>query len=121
MVHLFGARIPMRKRLPIALTQIYGIGRKRAQAICQKIGIGTDLSIMDLKKTQMRRILRLLKRNFLLGKDLEKVKKLYIQRLIRGGCYRGLRHRIGLPLRGQRTSTNGKTQRKLAAKHRLGR
>jgi small subunit ribosomal protein S13 len=116
MAHLFGTRIPTTKRLVVALTRIHGIGRRRAEAICKLAEIEDNATLKTLKQVKRTLIIRQMKRNFLLGKGLKKDKKFFIRRLMRVGSYRGLRHRLGLPLRGQRTSTNAKTQRKLSSR-----
>jgi small subunit ribosomal protein S13 len=114
MVYLFGTRISTTKRLVVALTRIHGIGRRRAEAICKLAEIEDNTTLKNLKQVKRILIGRLMKRNFLLGKNLKKDQKFFIRKLMRVGSYRGLRHRLGLPMRGQRTSTNAKTQRKLS-------
>jgi small subunit ribosomal protein S13 len=103
-----------------ALTRVYGIGERRSQALCHLLTLPSSFRVRDLSKRQAARLANLMKRNLYLGSDLRKQKSDSIQRLIEIGSYKGVRHRLGLPLRGQRTSTNAKSQRALASKHRRG-
>lgn len=120
MAHILGVHLPKEKRVPIGLTRIYGIGMTTADSICNQLGIDKSSRINDLSKRQIARITSLIKQDLYVGSDLRKVKSDSIKRLMEMGSYKGVRHRIGLPLRGQRTSTNGKTQKRLAQKHRRG-
>jgi len=120
MVHIFGVHLPRKKRIPISLTKIYGVGKTTADSICDQLGIDKSSRIHKLSKRQLVRITNIIKKNVFVSSDLRKLKSYYVKRLMEIGSYKGVRHRIGLPLRGQRTSTNGKTQKRLAKKHRKG-
>lgn len=120
MAHLFGVYLPAKKKVFIALTKIYGIGINRAQALCNSLNINKNLKTKNLSKLQILKLSSLIKKSFLIKEDLIRLKSLYIKRLLKIKSYRGIRHRKGLPLRGQRTSTNGKTQKRLASKNRKG-
>jgi small subunit ribosomal protein S13 len=120
MANILGVQLPKEKRVIIGLTKIYGVGRTTADSICNQLVISKDTRINDLSKRQISRITNLIKQELLVGSDLRKQKSDAIKRLMEMGSYKGVRHRMGLPLRGQRTSTNGKTQKRLASKHRRG-
>lgn len=120
MAHIFGVHLPKKKRVPIGLTRIYGIGKTTADSICDQLGIDKSSRVHKLTKHQLARIIKTIKKNAFVSSDLKKLKGLYVKRLMEIGSYKGVRHRVGLPLRGQRTSTNGKTQKRLAQKHRKG-
>lgn len=120
MAHLLGVYLPPKAGLEQALTRVYGLGRRRSQALILALGFPSGFRVRDLTKRQRSRLVQLLKGNLFLGSDLRKAKSDSIQRLVEIGSYKGIRHRWGLPLRGQRTSTNGRSQRALAAHHRRG-
>lgn len=120
MANILGVHLPKGKRVHIGLTSVYGIGKVTAGVICKKLDIDPFVRVRDLSSRQVARIANLIKQDYYVGSDLRKIKSDSIKRLIEIGSYKGVRHRMGLPLRGQRTSTNGKTQKRLAPKHRRG-
>ena len=115
-----GVNIPEGKRVEVALTYIYGIGRSRATTICQKAEVNIDTKVKDLSEDEAGRIRTIIQEEGRVEGDLRKEIQLNIKRLMDIGCYRGLRHRRGLPVRGQRTHTNART-RKGPRKGRIGR
>ena len=120
MANILGVNLPKKKRVCFGLTKIYGIGKVTASVICEKLEIEPSLRVRNLDNRQIARITNLIKQDYYIGSDLRKIKSDSVKRLVEIGSYRGVRHRMGLPLRGQRTSTNGKTQKRLAQKHRRG-
>jgi small subunit ribosomal protein S13 len=108
MARIAGINIPGHKHTLIALTSIYGIGKKRSKIICIKSNISESRKISDLKEEEIE-LLRENVAKYVVEGDLRREKKLNIKRLIDLNCYRGLRHRRGLPVRGQRTKTNART------------
>lgn len=110
MARIAGINIPVQKHTVIALTSIYGIGPTRAKAICEATGIAPNLKIKDLDEGQLE-TLRNEVANYTVEGDLRREVSMNIKRLMDLGCYRGLRHRRGLPLRGQRTRTNARTRK----------
>ena len=110
MARIAGINIPDRQHTEIGLTAIYGIGRARARAICEAAGIAFSKKVKDLSDAEMERIREQLSR-FTVEGDLRREVSMSIKRLMDLGCYRGLRHRRGLPLRGQRTRTNARTRK----------
>lgn len=110
MARIAGVNIPNHQHAEIALTAIYGIGRTRAQRICDASGIARSLKVKDLSDTQMER-LREEVGKFTIEGDLRREVTMSIKRLMDLGCYRGVRHRRGLPVRGQRTRTNARTRK----------
>lgn len=110
MARIAGINIPDQKHTVIALTAIYGIGRTRAQQICAATGIAEDVKIKELDETQLE-ALRTAVGEFDVEGDLRREVSMNIKRLMDLGCYRGLRHRRSLPLRGQRTKTNARTRK----------
>lgn len=110
MARIAGINIPVQKHTVIALTSIYGIGPTRAKAICEATGIAPNLKIKDLDEGQLES-LRTEVANYIVEGDLRREVSMNIKRLMDLGCYRGLRHRRGLPLRGQRTRTNARTRK----------
>jgi small subunit ribosomal protein S13 len=111
MARIAGVDIPNEKRLDISLRYIYGIGPTSAATICDKSGIARDTKTRDLTDAELSRIRELLEKDFLIEGDLRRDIRQNIQRLIEINCYRGIRHRRGLPVRGQRTKTNARTKR----------
>jgi small subunit ribosomal protein S13 len=105
-----GINIPDQKHTVIALTAIYGIGKTRAKAICAAAGIAEDVKIRELSEEQIEK-LREEVGKFTVEGDLRREVTLSIKRLLDLGCYRGLRHRRSLPVRGQRTKTNARTRK----------
>jgi len=110
MPRIAGVNIPDRKHVVIALTSIYGIGRKRALDICQTTDIKPDVKIMELTDAEVEK-LRQEATKFTIEGDLRREVSMNIKRLMDLGCNRGIRHRRGLPLRGQRTKTNARTRK----------
>lgn len=110
MARIAGVNIPNHQHTEIALTSIYGIGRARAREICAAVGIATSTKIKDITDVQMDK-LRDRVAKFAVEGDLRREISMNIKRLMDLGCYRGLRHRRGLPVRGQRTRTNARTRK----------
>jgi small subunit ribosomal protein S13 len=110
MARIAGVNIPNHQHAEIALTAIYGVGRTRAQKICDAAGINRSTKMKDLNDTEMDR-LRDEVAKFTVEGDLRRETTMNIKRLMDLGCYRGLRHRKGLPCRGQRTRTNARTRK----------
>jgi small subunit ribosomal protein S13 len=110
MARIAGINIPNHQHAGIALTAIYGIGRSRAQAICAAAGIESSRKIKDLTDAEMDRLREGITRLTVEG-DLRREVQMSVKRLIDLGCYRGSRHRKGLPVRGQRTRTNARTRK----------
>jgi small subunit ribosomal protein S13 len=111
MARIAGVDLPPKKRAEIGLTYIYGIGRTRAKSILHRIGVSFDKKIADLTEDEVNQIRTLLENEGAVEGDLRKEVSLNIKRLIEMGSYRGLRHRRGLPARGQRTHTNARTRK----------
>ncbi|MES9832250.1 MAG: 30S ribosomal protein S13 [Candidatus Thiodiazotropha sp. LLP2] len=110
MARIAGVNIPDRKHAVIALTSIYGIGRSRAGDICEEAGIKPNTKIQELSEDQIESIRGIVSR-FTVEGDLRREISMNIKRLMDLGCNRGIRHRRGLPLRGQRTRTNARTRK----------
>lgn len=110
MARIAGINIPVNKHAEIALTAIFGIGRTRARGICAAAGIQPTTKIKDLQESEVE-LLRTEVAKFTVEGDLRREISMNIKRLMDLGCYRGLRHRRGLPLRGQRTRTNARTRK----------
>jgi small subunit ribosomal protein S13 len=106
-----GVNIPNQKRVPIGLAYIHGIGRSTALKICTRIGIPLERRVSDLTDDEVLRMRELIDREFTVEGDLRRQVAMNIKRLMDLGCYRGLRHRKGLPVRGQRTHTNARTRK----------
>lgn len=111
MARISGVDLPKNKRIEIALTYIYGIGRSRSQKILNEAGIDWNLKSDDLTEGQITGIRKLIDEKFKVEGDLRREISMNIKRLMDLGVYRGLRHRKGLPVRGQRTSTNARTRK----------
>jgi small subunit ribosomal protein S13 len=111
MARIAGVDLPRNKRTDIALTYIYGIGRARAQEICQNTGVDGAIKIQDLSEQQVREIRDEINNNFKVEGPLRTEVQMNIKRLMDIGCYRGLRHRRGLPVRGQNTKNNARTRK----------
>jgi len=103
--------IPTNKRVEIALTYIYGIGRSSSKKILEKAGVDPDTRVKDLTDDEIVRIRRIIETEYKVEGDLRREVAMNIKRLMDLGCYRGLRHRAGLPVRGQRTRTNARTRK----------
>ena len=110
MARIAGINIPVHKHAEIGLTSIYGIGRPTAQRICDTVGIAYSKKIKDLTDSDLERIREEVGKLTIEG-DLRRELSMNIKRLMDLGCYRGMRHRRGLPLRGQRTRTNARTRK----------
>jgi len=110
MARIAGINIPVNKHAEIALTAIYGIGRARAKQICADAGIQSDTKIRNLAENEIENIRTAVAKLSVEG-DLRREVSMNIKRLMDLGCYRGIRHRRGLPLRGQRTRTNARTRK----------
>ena len=111
MARIAGVDIPNNKRVEIALTYIYGIGLKSAQDICAKTGVNPDTRVKDLTEEEIGKIRAYIEKNCVVEGDLQREISLNIKRLQEIGCYRGIRHRNRLPVRGQRTQTNARTRK----------
>jgi len=106
-----GVNIPTGKRVVVALTYIHGIGRTKAKDICGRVGIPDERRIHELTDDEVVRIRETIDRDFVVEGDLRREVAMNIKRLMDLGCYRGLRHRKGLPVHGQRTHTNARTRK----------
>ena len=111
MARIAGVDIPNNKRVEIALTYIYGIGRKSANDILAATGINPDTRVKDLTEEQEAQLRDVIEHNYIIEGDLRRETAMNIKRLNEIGCYRGLRHRRGLPVHGQRTKTNARTRK----------
>jgi small subunit ribosomal protein S13 len=111
MARIAGVDLPVKKRAAIGLTYIYGIGRTRANSILFRAGIDPDKKVADLSEEEVNRIRQILEAEGAVEGDLRKEVSMNLKRLIEMGAYRGLRHRRGLPARGQRTHTNARTRK----------
>jgi small subunit ribosomal protein S13 len=111
MARIAGVELPRGKRVEIALTYIYGIGRSTARKLCQDARVELDKSSDDLSDDEQVRIRQLIDQRYKVEGDLRREVQQAIKRLMDLGCYRGLRHRRGLPVRGQRTHTNARTRK----------
>lgn len=111
MARISGIDLPKDKRVEIGLTYIYGIGRKSAEEILKKTGISPDIRVKDLTEDQASLLRDCIDQGFTVEGDLRRVISLNIKRLTEIGCYRGTRHRKGLPVRGQRSKTNARTRK----------
>jgi len=125
MARISGVDIPREKRLEISLTYIYGIGRTIAQQICDATSIDRSTRVRDLTDEEVSRIRAYIDQNIKVEGDLRREVELDIKRKMEIGCYQGLRHRRGLPVRGQRTHTNARTRKgpkkTVAGKKKVGR
>ncbi len=111
MARIAGVNIPTNKRVHIALTYIHGIGNTTAKTICEATGIDMSRRINELSDAEVLSIREHIDANLMVEGDLRREKSMNIKRLMDLGCYRGLRHRRGLPVRGQRTHTNARTRK----------
>ncbi len=121
MPRIAGVDLPRDKRLEIALTYIYGIGRSTATQICEAAGVSGDTRMRDITEEEVARLREIIDRDYTIEGDKRREVQSNIQRLIEIGTYRGQRHRRGLPVRGQRTRTNARTRkgkRKTVSVHR---
>ena len=111
MARIAGVNIPTQKRVEIALTYIHGVGRTKARDICRKCGVPAERRVSDLTEQETALIRETIDRDYTVEGDLRREVAMNIKRLLDLGCYRGLRHRRGLPVRGQRTHTNARTRK----------
>ena len=111
MARIAGVNIPTGKRVNIALTYIHGIGHSTAKTICESVGIAEERRVNELSDAEVLSIREHIDANLMVEGDLRREKAVNIKRLMDLGCYRGLRHRRGLPVRGQRTHTNARTRK----------
>lgn len=110
MARIAGINIPLHKHVVVALTSIYGIGNSRARLICAETGIAPDIKVKDLTEPDVEKLRSVIARIPVEG-DLRREVSMNVKRLMDLGCYRGIRHRRGLPMRGQRTRTNARTRK----------
>ena len=111
MARIAGVDLPRDKRVEIALTYIYGIGRSSSRKILAQTGINPDTRVKDLTEEEVAKIREVINKSYKVEGDLRREVSMSIKRLMDIGCYRGLRHRRGLPVRGQRTKTNARTRK----------
>ncbi|MCH9765430.1 MAG: 30S ribosomal protein S13 [Alphaproteobacteria bacterium] len=111
MARIAGVNIPTQKRVEIALQYIHGIGQKYAKEICSKVGIPPERRVNELSDAEVLQVRETIDRDYSVEGDLRRDVAMNIKRLMDLGCYRGLRHRKGLPVRGQRTHTNARTRK----------
>lgn len=111
MPRVIGIDIPDNKRLEISLTYIYGVGRKLSNQIIEKLGLNKDMRAKELNEDMVARLNAILQSEYIVEGDLRRQVQNNIKRLIGIHCYRGIRHRVGLPVRGQRTRTNARTRK----------
>ena len=111
MARISGIDLPRDKRVEVALTYIYGIGPARAAKVLEKTGIDADIRVKDLTEEQEALLREAIEQGYTIEGDLRRETAMNIKRLSEIGCYRGLRHRRGLPVRGQRTKTNARTRK----------
>ena len=111
MARIAGINIPTNKRVEISLTYIHGIGRTKAVEICKNVGIPQERRVSELTDQEVIQIREVIDQDHVVEGDLRREVAMYVKRLMDLGCYRGIRHRKGLPLRGQRTHTNARTRK----------
>ena len=111
MARISGVDLPREKRIEIGLTYIYGIGRKTASDIVAATGINPDTRVIDLTEEDVSKLREYIEKNVTVEGDLRRETAFDIKRLVEIGCYRGVRHRKGLPVRGQRSKTNARTRK----------
>jgi small subunit ribosomal protein S13 len=111
MARISGIDLPREKRVEIGLTYIYGIGLHTSQSLLQRTGVNPDTRIRDLTEDEVQRLRDIIDKELRVEGDLRREVSMNIKRLMDIGCYRGLRHRRGMPVRGQRTRTNARTRR----------
>ena len=125
MARIAGVNIPLNKRVEIGLTYIYGIGRPTSNELLAQLGISPDTYVRDLTDDEVAKLRDLIDRDLTVEGDLRRERSQNVKRLMEIGCYRGLRHRRGLPVRGQNTKTNARTRKgpkrmQVAGKKRAG-
>ena len=111
MARIAGVDLPRDKRIEIGLTYIYGVGLSRSHEIIEKTGVDPDVRVKDLTDADVIKLRETVEGDYLIEGDLRRQVNMNIKRLMDIGCYRGRRHRVGLPVRGQRTRTNSRTRR----------
>jgi len=111
MARIAGVDLPKNERIEIGLTRIFGIGRPASQKILHETGVNPNIRVKDLKDEDLVKIRNIIDRDFKVEGDLRREVAMNVKRLTDIGCYRGVRHRLGLPLRGQRTKTNARTRK----------
>lgn len=111
MARIASIDLPRDKRIEAALTYIYGIGQPTATKICQETGVNPDIRVKDLSEDDVAKLREYIDKHLIVEGDKRREVQLNIKRLIEVGCYRGMRHRRGLPVRGQRTKTNARTRK----------
>jgi small subunit ribosomal protein S13 len=111
MARIAGVDIPKEKRGEISLTYIYGIGRNRSREILSKSGVDLNIKVKDWKDNQLQKIRKIISDEYVIEGELRSEVQLNIKRLTDIGCFRGIRHRTGLPLRGQKTKNNSRTRK----------
>lgn len=111
MARIAGVELPRNKRIEVALTYIYGIGRSLSRKILTELGINMDTRVKDLTEEEVKKIRDYIENNLKVEGELRQEVIQNIKRLMEIGCYRGLRHKMGLPVRGQRTRTNARTRK----------
>ncbi|HPU21590.1 MAG TPA: 30S ribosomal protein S13 [Thermoclostridium caenicola] len=111
MARIAGVDLPREKRVEIGLTYIYGIGRSRSLEILAKTGVNPDTRVRDLTDDEISKLRKTIEKEYTVEGDLRREIAMNIKRLIEIRCYRGIRHRMGLPVRGQRTKTNARTRK----------
>ena len=124
MARIAGVNLPNQKRLEVGLTYIYGVGRSTSLKVCADLGLSPDTKVRDLTDEEVTKLRNYIDQNLEVEGDLRRDRQQAIKRLIEIGCYRGVRHRRGLPVNGQRTKTNARTRKgpkKLIGKGKKGR
>lgn len=111
MARIAGVDIPRNKRVEVSLTYIYGIGKSRSNNILDQAEINPDTRVRDLSEAEVTRLRQIIDHDFIVEGDLRRERAMNIKRLTEIGCYRGLRHRRGLPVHGQRTKTNARSRK----------
>ena len=111
MARIAGVDIPRDKRVEVSLTYIFGIGRSSSNNILSKAGVNPDIRVKDLPEAEVARLRQVIDQDYMVEGDLRRQVHMNIKRLTEIGCYRGLRHRRGLPVHGQRTKTNARTRK----------
>ena len=111
MARIAGVNVPLNKRVEVGLTYVYGIGRSTSNQILAEAGVSPDTYVRDLTEDEVTKIRDLVERDLTVEGDLRRERSQNVKRLMEIGCYRGLRHRRGMPVRGQRTKTNARTRK----------
>ncbi|MGD0273705.1 MAG: 30S ribosomal protein S13 [Gaiellaceae bacterium] len=111
MARIAGVNLPNQKRLEVGLTYIYGVGRSTSLKVCNDLGLSPDTKVRDLTDEEVTKLRNYIDQNLEVEGDLRRDRQQAIKRLVEIGCYRGIRHRRGLPVNGQRTKTNARTRK----------